>query len=67
MEEFASRVQNKMSNKKTVRSKQETHDHIPSTALDVEARLEQLRSLKEAGLLDNAEYEQRKEKLFKGQ
>ena len=67
VEEFASRVQNKMSNKKTVRSKQETHDHIPSTALDVEARLEQLRSLKEAGLLDNAEYEQRKEKLFKGQ
>ena len=67
VEEFASRVQNKMSNKKTVRSKQETHDHIPSTALDVEARLEQLRSLKEAGLMDNAEYEQRKEKLFKGQ
>ncbi|MCF2677124.1 SHOCT domain-containing protein [Pseudoflavonifractor phocaeensis] len=31
------------------------------------ARLEQLRSLKEAGLMDNAEYEQRKQKLFKGQ
>lgn len=45
----------------------QAHDHIPSTALDVEARLEQLRSLKEAGLLDNAEYEQRKQKLFKGQ
>ena len=67
VEEFVSRVQNKTNNKKTVRSKQETHDHIPSTALDVEARLEQLRSLKEAGLLDDAEYEQRKEKLFKGQ
>ena len=67
VEEFASRVQNKMNNKQTVRSKQETHDHIPSTALDVEARLEQLRSLKEAGLLDDAEYEQRKQKLFKGQ
>ena len=67
LEEVVSRVQNKMNNKKTVRSKQETHDHIPSTALDVEARLEQLRSLKEAGLLDNAEYEQRKQKLFKGQ
>lgn len=65
LEEVVSRVQNK--GKKTVRSKQETHDHIPSTALNVEARLEQLRSLKEAGLLDNAEYEQRKEKLFKGQ
>lgn len=67
VEEFVSRVQNKTNNKKTVRSKQETHDHIPSTALDVEARLEQLRNLKEAGLLDEAEYEQRKEKLFKGQ
>lgn len=67
VEEFVSRVQNKTNNKKTVRSKQETHDHIPSTALDVEARLEQIRSLKEAGLLDNAEYEQRKQKLFKGQ
>ena len=58
---------NKAPEKKTVRSKQETHDHIPSTALDVEARLEQLRSLKEAGLMDKAEYEQRKQKLFKGQ
>ena len=67
VEEFVSRVQNKTNNKKTVRSKQETHDHIPSTALSVEARLEQLRSLKEAGLLDDAEYEQRKKKLFKGQ
>lgn len=67
VEEVVSRIQNKAPEKKTVRSKQETHDHIPSTALDVEARLEQLRSLKEAGLMDNAEYEQRKQKLFKGQ
>ena len=67
VEEFVSHVQNKTNNKKTVRGKQETHDHIPSTALSVEARLEQLRSLKEAGLLDDAEYEQRKKKLFKGQ
>lgn len=67
VEEFVSHVQNKTNNKKTVRGKQETHDHIPSTALSVEARLEQLRSLKEAGLLDDAEYEQRKQKLFKGQ
>ena len=67
VEKVVSRVQNKTNNKKTVRSKQETHDHIPSTALNVEERLEQLRSLKEAGLLDDAEYEQRKEKLFKGQ
>lgn len=67
LEEVMSRIRNKVPEKKTVRSKQEIHDHIPSTALDVEARLEQLRSLKEAGLLDNAEYEQRKQKLFKGQ
>lgn len=67
LEEVMSCIRNKVPEKKTVRSKQETHDHIPSTALDVEARLEQLRSLKEAGLLDNAEYEQRKQKLFKGQ
>lgn len=67
VEKVVSRIQNKAPEKKTVRSKQENHDHIPSTALDVEARLEQLRSLKEAGLMDNAEYEQRKQKLFKGQ
>ena len=67
LEEVVSRIRNKVPEKKTVRSKQEIHDHIPSTALDVEARLEQLRSLKEAGLLDNAEYEQQKQKLFKGQ
>lgn len=67
VEKVVSRIQNKAPEKKTVRSKQEIHDHIPSTALDVEARLEQLRSLKEAGLMDNAEYEQRKQKLFKGQ
>ena len=67
VEEVVSRIQNKAPEKKTVRSKQETHDHIPSTARDVEARLEQLRNLKEAGLMDNAEYEQRKQKLFKGQ
>lgn len=67
VEKVVSRIQNKDPEKKTVRSKQETHDHIPPTALDVEARLEQLRNLKEAGLMDNAEYEQRKQKLFKGQ
>ena len=67
VEKVVSRIQNKDPEKKTVRSKQETHDHIPPTALDVEARLEQLRSLKWAGLMDNAEYEQRKQKLFKGQ
>lgn len=67
VEEAVSRIRNKIPEKKTVRSKQETNDHIPSQAPSVQERLEQLRSLKEAGLMDNAEYEQRKKKLFKGQ
>ena len=67
VEEAVSRIRNKIPEKKTVRSKQELHDHIPSQAPSVQERLEQLRSLKEAGLMDNAEYEQRKKKLFKGQ
>lgn len=67
VKEAVSRIQNKAPEKKTVRSKQELHDHIPSQAPSVQERLEQLRSLKEAGLMDNAEYEQRKKKLFKGQ
>lgn len=67
VEKVVSRIQNKAPEKKTVRSKQEPHDHIPSQAPSVQERLEQLRSLKEAGLMDNAEYEQRKKKLFKGQ
>lgn len=67
VEKVVSRIQNKAPEKKTVRSKQELHDHIPSQAPSVQERLEQLRSLKEAGLMDNAEYEQRKKKLFKGQ
>ena len=66
VEKVVSQIPTKAAEKKTVPSKQETHDHIPSTALDVEARLEQLRSLKEAGLLDDQEYEQRKQKLFQG-
>ena len=67
VEKVVSRIQNKAPEKKTVRSKQETHDHIPSTTLVVEARVVPLRSLKVGGLLDNAVYEQRKQKLFKGQ
>lgn len=66
-ENVAPRARSPRPEKRTVRNRQETHDHIPSTALNVQQRLDQLRSLKEAGLLDNAEYEQRKQKLFKGQ
>ena len=45
----------------------EQHDHIPSAAPSVQVRLEQLTALKEAGLLDKAEYEQRRERILKGQ
>ena len=57
VEKVVSRIQNKAPEKKTVRSKQETHDHIPSTSLDVKGRLEQLKDLKEAGLLSQEEYD----------
>jgi len=43
----------------------ETHDHIPSTALDSRRRLEQLKTLKEAGLLDEREYRERREKILR--
>ena len=45
----------------------EQHDHISSTAPNTQERLEQLKTLKEAGLIDNAEYEQRKKTILKGQ
>lgn len=43
----------------------ETHDHIPSTALDAKRRLEQLESLKTAGLIDDREYRQKREQILK--
>ena len=43
----------------------ETHDHIPSTALDTKRRLEQLESLKSAGLIDDREYRQKREQILK--
>ncbi|MCI5705424.1 MAG: hypothetical protein MR272_09515, partial [Pseudoflavonifractor sp.] len=33
-----------------------SHDHIPSTALDTEKRLEQLKRMLDAGLIDKDEY-----------
>ena len=36
----------------------EQHDHIPSADPNVQKRLEQRKALKEAGLMDKAEYEQ---------
>ncbi len=41
----------------------EDHDHIPSTALDKEKRLEQLEGLREAGLLDEGEYKAKKREI----
>lgn len=42
----------------------ETHDHIPSTALDAKDRLEQLKSLKEAGLLTQEEYDWKRKQIL---
>lgn len=44
----------------------ETHDHIPSTALDAQRRLEQLETLKQAGLITQREYDQKREEIVKG-
>ena len=43
----------------------ETHDHIPSTALDAKQRLEQLESLKQAGLITDGEYREKREEILK--
>lgn len=42
----------------------ETHDHIPSTALDARKRLEQLESLKQAGLVTEAEYREKRREIL---
>ena len=42
----------------------EEHDHIPSTALDAGARLEQLETLKGAGLLTQQEYEKKRREIL---
>lgn len=44
----------------------QTHDHIPSTSLDVKGRLEQLKDLKEAGLLSQEEYDKKRQEILKG-
>ena len=44
----------------------ETHDHIPSTALDVKGRLQQFKDLKEAGLLTQEEYDKKRQEILKG-
>lgn len=44
----------------------ETHDHIPSTSLDVKGRLQQLKELKEAGLLTQEEYDKKRQDILNG-
>lgn len=43
-----------------------SHDHIPSTALDTEKRLEQLKRMLDAGLIDKDEYRDMKRKITGG-
>ena len=42
----------------------QVHDHIPSTALDVKGRLEQLETLKGAGLITDQEYRQKRQDIL---
>lgn len=42
----------------------EGHDHVPSTALDAKGRLEQLESLKSAGLITQKEYEKKRQEIL---
>ena len=42
----------------------EPHDHIPSMALDPKRRLEQLESLKDAGLINDQEYHQKRSEIL---
>ena len=44
----------------------ESHDHIPSMALDREGRLRQLDSLREAGLVTQEEYRIKREEILSG-
>ena len=41
------------------------HDHIPSICLDQKARLEQLETLKKAGLYSNEEYKAKREEILR--
>ena len=46
--------------------RQEQHDHIQSTCLGQNGRLEQLETLRKAGLYTNEEYRQKKEEILRG-
>ena len=59
------RIEDEEDGEEVSRRSPETHDHTPSPAPDVKGRLEQLKSLKEAGLLTKEEYEQKREEILK--
>lgn len=43
----------------------ENHEHIPSTALDAKQRLEQIKTLKDAGLITDREYQEKRRVILK--
>ena len=43
----------------------EFHDHIPSTALDAKGRMEQLETLKAAGLITQEEYQKKRSEILR--
>ena len=47
------------------RSDSSDHQHITSTSLDAKARLEQLETLKEAGLIDEGEYQAKRKEILR--
>ena len=48
------------------RQDQPFHDHIPSMELNAKGRLEQLESLKDAGLITQEEYRKKREEILRG-
>ena len=46
--------------------KPDQHDHIQSTCLNQNGRLEQLETLRKAGLYTNEEYRQKREEILRG-
>ena len=46
--------------------RKEQHDHIPSICLDQTGQLEQLETLRKAGLYTNEEYRKKKEEILRG-
>lgn len=51
---------------KSIPRKPDQHDHIQSTCLGQNGRLEQLETLRKAGLYTNEEYRQKKEEILRG-